>query len=99
MSHDLSRDFENMPTTKSRGTNPLTLAERHETEHAFKALKTLREIHFYLWPERYPAKRANKHPDWDGYEDCFQWSAGTIEIVAQMIEDTLADDPATPSAS
>jgi hypothetical protein len=61
-----------------------------------KALRTLREIHFFLWPERYPAKKARTHGYWDGYEDCYQWNSDTIQAVSEMVARALADDPATP---
>lgn len=68
-------------------------------ESGNKALKALREIHFYLWPELYPKTEANRHPEWDPYdhgEDAFQWNAGTIENVGLMITNALDGDPETP---
>jgi hypothetical protein len=61
-----------------------------------KALKALREIHFFLWPEQYPAKKAKKHEYWDGVEDAYQWNSDTIQVVSEMVSEALADDPATP---
>lgn len=64
------------------------------------AVQHLRGLHMMIYPERYPRELQPDHIYWEdreqgGEDDPFEWSADTIEWVAEGLERALRDDPQT----
>jgi hypothetical protein len=69
-----------------------------ELANALMANDDLLALHQMLFPQRYPRAAQPDHIYWDGRDEHdepapFQWSAGTIEWVAEYLTKRLAGHP------